>query len=366
MKKVAILGATGFVGVRLVEMFHLGGQAEVRPIVHRPASLAALARFQLDARVAQPTDAAALAEALNGCDTLVHLATADAGIIREMTTPVYEAAARAGVRRMIFTSSASVHSQAPAPGTTEKSPLPHRHLFPYNAAKAEAERRLLAARSRGSVELVILRPGVVWGPRSRWVVEPLQAAQAGTFGWLDGGRGIINPIYVDNLVDAIDRAGEATVDGEIFLLNDPAPGTWREFLTPWIEAGGMKADAVPDAPAYVPPRGLSAKFERIRVHPLTQQLAPKIPDVFKRMVKAMAGALPKPPALEPLAGLETTGSPAPAMLSHELTELQRCAWRLPAEAATTRLGWSPRVDWPAAVERTLGWLRFADLLPPKN
>lgn len=366
MKKIAVMGATGFVGMRLVEMFHLGGRAEVRPIVHRPASLAALARFKLDARVAQPADSAALAEALKGCDTLIHLATADAQVIREMTTPVYEAAARAGVRRMIFTSSASVHGQAPAPGTTEKTPLPGRHLFAYNAAKAEAERRLLAARSRGSVELVILRPGIVWGPRSRWVVEPLQAARTGTFGWLNRGRGIINPIYVDNLVEAIDRAGAAKADGEIFLLNDPAPGTWREFFTPWIEAAGMKADDAPEAPAYVPPRGLSAKFEQIRVHPLTQRLAPKIPDVLKRAAKAVVGALPKPPPLDPFAGLETNGAPPPAMLSHEMTELQQCAWRFPVGPATTRLGWSPRVDWPTAVERTLGWLRFADLLPPKN
>jgi len=366
MKPLAVMGASGFVGVRLVEMFHLSGRAPVRPIVHRPASLAALARFQLDPRLANYADPAALAKALEGCDTLVHLATADANVIREMTTPVYEAAARAGVRRIVFTSSASVHGQAPAPGSTERSPLPRHHLFPYNAAKADAEKRLLAARANGSVELVILRPGIVWGPRSRWVTDTIHAARAGTFGWLNGGRGLINPIYVDNLVHAIDRACDAKVDGEIFLLNDPEPATWREFFTPWIEATGLSPEKTPDAPPFVAARGLSAKFERLRVHPFSQRLAPKIPRGLKRAAKAIVSSLPEAPPPDPFAGLDPEKAPQPARLTEEMTELQRCAWRFPVEPATTRLGWQSRVDWPTAVERTLGWLRFAEMLPPKN
>jgi len=365
MKPVAVLGASGFVGVRLVEMFHLGGRAPVRPIVHRPASLAALARFQLDCRLANYSDPSALSTALEGCDTLVHLATADANIIREMTTPVYEAAAHAGVRRIVFASSASVHGQAPAAGTTEHSPLPHRHVFPYNAAKAEAEKRLLAARARGPVELVILRPGIVWGPRSRWVTDTVQAALAGTFGWLDGGRGIINPIYVDNFVQAIDRARAADVDGKVFLLNDPNPATWREFFTPWLKACGLDAKNVPDAPPFVPARGLRAKFESLRVHPLAQRLAPNIPGVLKRSAKAVVASLSEPPAPNPFFGLDNRASVQPAQLTKEMTELLRCAWRFPVEPARTHLGWSPMVDWETAVERTLGWLRFAEMLPPK-
>jgi nucleoside-diphosphate-sugar epimerase len=360
MKPIAVLGASGFVGVRLVEMFHLGGR-EVRPIVSRPASLAPLARFKLDWRMADAANPAALAEALSGCDTLIHLATGNPGVICALTTPVYEAAARAGVRRIVFTSSTSVHGQTPAPGTTENSPLPHRHAFPYNAAKAFAEQRLRDARKSGSVELVILRPGIVWGPRSRWVVDTVRAARAGTFGWLEGGRGLINPIYVDNLVEAIDCASRAAVDGETFLLNDPAPQTWREFFTPWIEAGDLSPEKVSDAPAFAPARGLRARFEGVRTNSMIQKIAPKIPGVIKRSIKALVSALPEPPAPDPFAGLSTQ-APGPAQLSEEMTALQRCQWRFPTEPATTRLGWKPPVDWPTAVERTLAWLYFADLL----
>ena len=365
MKPIAILGASGFVGVRLVEMHHLGGGAPVRPIFYRPANLAQTARFQLDWRLADYTDAAALAKALDGCDTLVHLATGDPKVILSLIEPVYEAAARAGLRRLVFVSSAAVHGQTPAPGTMETTPLPRHPQMPYNAAKAEAERRWRARRANGAVELVMLRPGIVWGPRSRWVTDAVRAMRAGTFGWLNGGRGIINPIYVDNLVHAIDRALVAPVDGETFLLNDPQPETWREFFTPWLEACGMTPDGVPEAPVYQPAHGGAARFERLRVHALTQQLAPKIPGVIKRVVKAVMGALPEPPAPDAFKGLNSS-APGPATLSEELTLLEQGAWRFPVDTAKERLGWEPTVDWPTAVERTLGWLKFADQLPPKD
>jgi len=360
MKTIAVLGASGFVGVRLVEMLHLGGVAQVRPIFYRPASMAPLARFQLDWRMAEYSNPSALAAALQGCDTLVHLATGDPKIIRNLTTPVYEAAARAGVRRMVFLSSASVYGQAPATGTNDSSPLPRRHRFPYNAAKVEAERRLRVARTHGKTELVVLRPGIVWGPRSRWIVDTMRTIRAGTFGWLNNGQGTINPIYVDNLVHAIVCASSAPADGQNFLLNDPEPGSWREFFTPWLEACGKNPADVPGAPPYVPARGLKARFERVRVHELTQQIAPKIPSVLKQMVKALVAKAPA----QSIGAIETvSGPPQPAQLSEEMTVLEECQWRFPVKHAHTQLGWTPPVSWPTAVERTLGWLRFADLLP---
>lgn len=363
MKPLAILGASGFVGVRLVEMHQLGGGAPVRPIFYRPANLAQTARFQLDWRMADFTNTEALAKALEGCDTLVHLATGDPKVILSLIEPVYEAAERAKLRRLVFISSAAVHGQNPAAGTDERTPLPRRHQHPYNAAKAQAERRWRAARAKGAVELVMLRPGIVWGPRSRWVTETMRAVRAGTFGWINCGRGIINPIYVDNLVAAIDCACTAPVDGETFLLNDPQPETWREFFAPWLMAGGMSPEAVLEAPPYTAPRGWGARLERVRIHPWTQRLAPQIPSVLKRVAKAVAAAVPEPVARDEFGGLNS-GERGPTPLTEEQTLLEQCAWRFPVDKARTRLGWKPLVDWPTGVERTLGWLKFAEQLPP--
>jgi len=64
--RVAVLGAGGFIGSRVVESFHLQGFAEFRPIVRRISGLARSRRFNLDPRIADACDAQALRAALAG------------------------------------------------------------------------------------------------------------------------------------------------------------------------------------------------------------------------------------------------------------------------------------------------------------
>lgn len=168
---VAILGASGFVGTRAVEMLHLLGVRNVRPVARRASGLALTCRFNLDARVADGLDQVALTRAFEGCDAVVHAIAGDPATILGTLEPVYAAAQDAGVRRLVYLSTASVHGQTPEPGTDETSPLSDRQALPYNNAKVRAERRLRALRERGQVELVLLRPGIVFGPRSFWVAS---------------------------------------------------------------------------------------------------------------------------------------------------------------------------------------------------
>src|SRR5438093_899750 len=104
--KLAILGANGFIGSRAVELFHLSGLAEVRPIVRSFNSLARLSRFDLDCRIADACDEAALRAAFEGCDAVLHSVAGDAATILGSLTPVYRAAQQAGVKRFIYLSSA--------------------------------------------------------------------------------------------------------------------------------------------------------------------------------------------------------------------------------------------------------------------
>ena len=164
MMRVALVGANGFIGGRAVEMFHLNGLAEVRPVVRTVASLARLARFDLEGCVADAFDQTALRHAFAGCTVVVHAVAGDPGVILGTLAPVYRAAQAAGVRRLVYLSTASVHGQAPAPGTNEASSLSEDQPLAYNKAKVQAERELLKLRAQGAVEVVLLRPGIVWGP----------------------------------------------------------------------------------------------------------------------------------------------------------------------------------------------------------
>jgi nucleoside-diphosphate-sugar epimerase len=74
----------------------------------------------------------------------------------------------------------------------------------------------------GDVQATIVRPGDVWGPRSRgWTVLPVKMIKSGQMLLPDGGRGQIGPVYVDNLVDGVTLAA-ASPDavGEIFTIAD--------------------------------------------------------------------------------------------------------------------------------------------------
>jgi nucleoside-diphosphate-sugar epimerase len=142
--RVAILGASGFIGSRTVEKFHLGGRFEGRAIVRSTARLAGTARFGIEGRVADAFDRAAVAAALAGCDVVIHAIAGDHRTIVETAEVTYRAAAEAGVKRMIYLSSASVHGQSPVPGTDETSPLQSRQPIRTIARKSKLKDAFLA------------------------------------------------------------------------------------------------------------------------------------------------------------------------------------------------------------------------------
>src|SRR6185436_12793813 len=98
MTTVAVLGASGFIGTRLVESLHLGNLANVRAVLRTASSMARLSRFVLDCRVADALDTAALTAAFAGADVVVHAMSGSPDAIVGSIAPAYAAARKAGVR----------------------------------------------------------------------------------------------------------------------------------------------------------------------------------------------------------------------------------------------------------------------------
>jgi nucleoside-diphosphate-sugar epimerase len=218
MVTVGIVGANGFVGNRAVEMLHNAG-ITVRPIARRADSLQPFSSMGLNGYVANAFDQSALKEAFTGCDVVIHSVLGSPGLIRGSVRPTYQAAQQSGVRRIVYLSSMIVHTSAPAKGTTEATPpIKYQPRFPTHIAKIDAEQRLLKMRQTGDVEVVIFRPGIVFGPQSRWVVELANQLLQGTAYFIKDGSGICNTVYIDNLVHAIHLSLEKTgIDGEAFF-----------------------------------------------------------------------------------------------------------------------------------------------------
>ena len=348
--KVAVLGAGGFIGSRVVEILHLSAIADVRPIVRRLDGLATTARFNLDFRIADGTDQSALTLAFSGCDAIVHAIAGDRETILGTLTPVYRAAEAAGVKRLVYLSSASVHGQSPLPGTDENTPLSDRQPLEYNTSKVRAERGLLALRKQGQVELVLLRPGIVFGPRSFWTRQFAADLIRGSASLINQGRGVCNSAYVDNVVHAIYQAlivPEA--DGEIFLIGDNEKITWAEFYQPITDAFGIDIADVPAAAPATVKKHWTDRLETVLASKPSLAVLSRFPDRWRRAARAaldVALEAPPPTLDPPVASLETT-------------LLQQCNYKLPNTKARHILHYAPPVDFAEASQRTVGWLQFA-------
>ena len=354
--RIAVLGASGFVGSRLVELWHLSGWAQVRPVVRNVASLARLARFDLPWQLADACDQEALAAVFQGCDAVVNLVVGDPDVIVATATASYRAAEAAGVKRLVFMSSGSVHGQAPDPGTDETSTLHTHHRFAYNNAKVRAERVLTELRSKGNVELSILRPGIVYGPRSRWVSDIADQLLSHSAYLINEGQGICNSIYVDNLIEAIRLALTVPqADREVFIVGDRERVTWRDFYQHLAVGLGRDLSRVHllEPPSFE--TGFSDRLNGLRVSKPVQALLPLVPSTLKEAVKGAIKGVSAPPSPSPWS---LPVKPGP-QITKEFAALQQCSVQLPSTKAEAILGYLPTLSFAEGMRRSLGWLRFA-------
>jgi nucleoside-diphosphate-sugar epimerase len=355
--KVAVIGANGFIGSRFVERSQEDGTFEVVPIVRKHSSLARCARFELDARIGDAQDTDSLAAAMSGCDAAFHCVVGDAKQIIGAAKVLPEACVKAGISHVAYLSSASVHGQDVAPGTTEDTPLPARHAISYNASKAAAEVALIrAARSRG-VQAAVLRPSIVWGPRSFWIGGFADQLLNGTAGLTESGKGFCNSIYVDNLIDASLLVLRSQVEpGRVYFVQDELSLTWSEFVRPVIEAFGMDADSIPSVPRVSAPPKKRMDISKLKESPfgafMKRMAGPKV----KGFAKAAFNALSKgDTGVKPF---ELPPVPKSAV-NFEISELHCCRGRLSDERIRKELGYSPRITIEEGMRRSVAWLEFA-------
>lgn len=166
--KVMVTGANGFVGSQLCPLLESAGLEVVR-VVRQPAA-GAIAIGSIDGQ----TDWTA---AIAGAEAVIHLA-ARAHILKETqadplavfravntagTANLARQAARAGIKRFIFISSIGVHGRisGPTPFSVQDTLHPH---DAYSISKKEAEEELRKIARETGLEIVIIRPPLVYGP----------------------------------------------------------------------------------------------------------------------------------------------------------------------------------------------------------
>ncbi|NTG29279.1 NAD-dependent epimerase/dehydratase family protein [Agrobacterium rhizogenes] len=264
---ILVTGAKGFVGQALC------AELARRQMDYRPVSRAPKPGFVAMGTFDGATD---WARVLAGVETVVHLAArvhvmndtssdplaAFRAANVDATVNLARQAARAGVKRFIFLSSIKVNGEATVPGRPFRaSDMPHPE-DPYGQSKREAEEALLAIGAETGMEIVVIRPPLVYGPGvkanfaslMKWAGRPFPWP----FGLVTNRRSLV---FVGNLVDFILLSAHHPAAGNrVFLISDGADLSIGELIGKLSTAMGRKALLLP-----IPPRlleGLAALLGR--------------------------------------------------------------------------------------------------------
>lgn len=231
-RQALVTGANGFVGRSLcAEMLRRGWQ--VRGAVRSPDQLPDGAEVVAVGKIDGDTD---WTDALRGVDVVVHLAARVHVMKENAADPLAEflrvnlhgtenlarQAASAGVKRLVYVSSIGVNGKL----TNESSPftetdIPHPHNA-YSDSKWQAEQALQRISQQTGLQVVIVRPPLVYGPAAKGNFPRLLAAiDKGIPLPLKGANNLRSLVYAGNLVDAlIACASHPAAAGQTYLVRD--------------------------------------------------------------------------------------------------------------------------------------------------
>ena len=320
-RRAAVTGAGGFIGNAVCRRL-AGEGAEVLGLDVDPAAADRVRQAGAAFVEADVADREALGAALDGADLCVHTAA----LVREWgsmedfvrvnvagTAHLLDACAQVGADRVVHLSSVVVYGYE-SRSEQDESAFRRVHGNPYIDTKSASDR--LACR-RGAV---VIRPGDVYGPGSvPWTLRPLQMARAGQLAVPGRGDGLMLPLYIDDLAEAVVLALAEGEAGQAYAVwDDRARVTFEEHFNRLARlTGGREARRMP------------------------------------RPVLELAGT-----AAEGWAKLR--GKP-PSLTARAVTFIDRRGL-VSAAKARDELGWEPQVAYEDGMRRTEEWLRAERLI----
>lgn len=238
MRRIAVVGASGFVGSTLVERLLAQGQDEVLPLIHSSGNAMRLARLGIDLPAVDLLVQDEIDMALRGCTHVVNCALGSVDAILKGLQHLLAASRKNKVERFIHLSSVLVYGDPPPSDSGHEDAQTAPAKGTYGWLKLQQDRMVQRA-CRAGLPSVILCPPNVSGPYSPFLVRVLDTLRAGAFGLLDDGKPPCNLVDVSNLAYAIELAlDKGTANGQRMFVTDDEETTWRdviEGLTPVTE-----------------------------------------------------------------------------------------------------------------------------------
>jgi nucleoside-diphosphate-sugar epimerase len=328
-KSLLITGIGGFIGCRTAELALQRGM-KVRGLQHSLSKVQKAQNLGAEVILGSVTDPIAAQQACQGVDVVLHTAAIakEGGNLSEFravnvggAVTMAKAAKDSGVKVFVHLSSVMVYG-FDYPESTSEDRILLREENPYCQTKIEAEQALLTLHDPPRFNVIIIRAGDVYGPGSmHWTVRPLLLMHQKLFILANKGQGIINHLYIDNLVDAIFLTLEKESYGEAFNITDGQQTSWAVFFK-----------KLADTAQLPPPISLPARMVKglIRLRCLYQKIIKQSPDLLPESVDFI---------LRPYA--------------YSIAK------------ARTQLGYEPKIDLDEGMQQIQTWLKRTDIFSQK-
>jgi nucleoside-diphosphate-sugar epimerase len=234
-----VTGATGFVGSHVVDALLAEG-LPVRALVRNASKAGDLPGRGVEVVVGDMADPEIWITAVQGASTIYHCAAAtdkemppwqayDANLIALRS--LLDTMRRTGAGRLVLPTGLSVLGVRSLPNATEDLPC-RRRGDPDIDAKVEAEELALQYHERHGLDVTILRPSFIYGPRDqRNLPSLLNAIREGKFVYLGSRQNIVPLVHVQDMAQAMLLAGRsACARGRIYHVADGSRTTIEEIV----------------------------------------------------------------------------------------------------------------------------------------
>jgi nucleoside-diphosphate-sugar epimerase len=292
------------------------------------------------------------------------------------------------VKKVVYLSSTAAYGFWPTRSpVTEEMPTPYTGEA-YCDGKIDSEKVALHYYRDRGLAVTILRPSMVYGPfETFWAAHLIGCLGRNWMTLINGGIGICNSLYIDNLISAMDRAArEDAAAGQTFIISDGQAVTWKQMIE--AHASAVKGCRLPLPDATVDeitaarraadvsqnPSSMRALVRLLR-QPRTKDALRKVPamaateKIARRVIDRLPGdvrqlvrrATTATNGTGPTGFAKATAKQSTIPLSDHDVRLFTCNIVFSIEKARKLLGYDPKIDFAEGMRRTGEWIKWMKL-----